>query len=131
MVIFLELDYNPFADLQAMDRAHRIGQSKVVNVYRIVTTASIEEQILKLQEKKVATSDAIVNTDNSAMFSMGTDRLLDIFTSTNTEDDLAQGLEADRLLERYAEDYATLSIENFTRSLVRRENLDREEDDSP
>ena len=33
-VIFVEHDWNPSKDLQAMDRAHRIGQKKVVNVYR-------------------------------------------------------------------------------------------------
>lgn len=33
-VIFVEHDWNPMKDLQAMDRAHRIGQKKVVNVYR-------------------------------------------------------------------------------------------------
>lgn len=35
-VIFVEHDWNPMKDLQAMDRAHRIGQKKVVNVYRYV-----------------------------------------------------------------------------------------------
>ena len=36
VVIFVEHDWNPMKDLQAMDRAHRIGQKKVVNVYRYV-----------------------------------------------------------------------------------------------
>lgn len=79
-VIFLEPDYNPFVDLQAMDRAHRIGQTKTVNVYRLITSNTIEEKIMKLQQRKKATSEAVVNADNSTMFSMGTDRLLDIFT---------------------------------------------------
>jgi TATA-binding protein-associated factor len=33
-------------DLQAMDRAHRIGQKKVVNVYRLITTGTLEEKIM-------------------------------------------------------------------------------------
>ncbi|ACI64555.1 predicted protein, partial [Thalassiosira pseudonana CCMP1335] len=78
-VIFLEPDWNPFVDLQAMDRAHRIGQTKTVNVYRLITTDTIEEKIMKLQQRKQTTSDAVVNTENSTMYSMGTDRLLDIF----------------------------------------------------
>jgi TATA-binding protein-associated factor len=46
-VIFVEHDWNPQKDMQAMDRAHRIGQKKVVNVYRIVTRGTLEEKILK------------------------------------------------------------------------------------
>lgn len=46
-VIFVEHDWNPQKDLQAMDRAHRIGQKKVVNVYRLITRGTLEEKILK------------------------------------------------------------------------------------
>ena len=46
-VIFVEHDWNPSKDLQAMDRAHRIGQKKVVNVYRLITRNTIEEKIMK------------------------------------------------------------------------------------
>lgn len=45
-VIFVEHDWNPMKDLQAMDRAHRIGQRKVVNVYRLITRATLEEKIM-------------------------------------------------------------------------------------
>ena len=53
MVIFLEPDWNPFIDLQAMDRAHRIGQTKTVNVYRLVTSDTIEEKMMKFQREKL------------------------------------------------------------------------------
>lgn len=46
-VIFVEHDWNPQKDIQAMDRAHRIGQKKVVNVYRLITRGTLEEKILK------------------------------------------------------------------------------------
>jgi TATA-binding protein-associated factor len=46
-VIFVEHDWNPQKDLQAMDRAHRIGQTKVVNVYRLITKNTIEEKIMR------------------------------------------------------------------------------------
>ena len=46
-VIFVEHSWNPQQDIQAMDRAHRIGQKKVVNVYRLVTRGTLEEKILK------------------------------------------------------------------------------------
>jgi len=67
-VIFLESDYNPFADLQAMDRCRRIGQTRVVNIYRLVSQDTIEEKILVLQEKKMKVADAVVNTENSTMY---------------------------------------------------------------
>jgi len=47
-VIFVEHDWNPQKDLQAMDRAHRIGQKKVVNVYRLISRSTLEEKILRL-----------------------------------------------------------------------------------
>jgi TATA-binding protein-associated factor len=53
-VIFVEHDWNPQKDLQAMDRAHRIGQKKVVNVYRIVTRGTLEEKILKYVTSPIA-----------------------------------------------------------------------------
>ena len=42
----MEHDWNPMRDLQAMDRAHRIGQKKVVNVYRLITRGTLEEKIM-------------------------------------------------------------------------------------
>lgn len=45
-IIFVEHDWNPMKDLQAMDRAHRIGQKKVVNVYRLITRGTLEEKIM-------------------------------------------------------------------------------------
>jgi|AntRauTorckE5430_2_1112549.scaffolds.fasta_scaffold01206_2 TATA-binding protein-associated factor len=82
-VIFLENDWNPFVDLQAMDRSHRIGQHNNVKVYRLITQESVEEKIMAVQKVKIAMSNAIVNTDNSTLFSMGTDRLLDLFTTND------------------------------------------------
>lgn len=51
-VIFYDNDWNPTMDAQATDRAHRIGQSKPVMVYRLVTNHSIEERILKRAQQK-------------------------------------------------------------------------------
>lgn len=45
-VIFIEHDWNPMKDLQAMDRAHRLGQKKVVNVYRLIMRGTLEEKIM-------------------------------------------------------------------------------------
>lgn len=120
-VVFLEHDFNPFADLQAMDRAHRLGQKSVVNVYRLIMKDTIEDKIMELQRKKVAVSNAIVNSDNSSMYSMGTDRLLDIFTFRSDQEGTGNrkedsGYDLDALMERYGEDYATLSVDEFVRN---------------
>ena len=48
VVIFMEHDWNPMNDLQAMDRAHRIGQTRTVNVYRLIMRDTIEDKIMNL-----------------------------------------------------------------------------------
>lgn len=70
-------------DLQAMDRAHRIGQKKVVNVYRLITRKSLEEKIMGLQKFKLLTANTIVNDQNASMDTMATEHLFDLFTLTD------------------------------------------------
>ncbi|KAH9489880.1 btaf1 RNA polymerase II, B-TFIID transcription factor-associated, 170kDa [Bulinus truncatus] len=78
-VIFVEHDWNPMKDLQAMDRAHRIGQKKVVNVYRLITRGTLEEKIMGLQKFKMAVANTVITQENSSLQTMGTDQLLDLF----------------------------------------------------
>ncbi|CDK25567.1 unnamed protein product [Kuraishia capsulata CBS 1993] len=78
-VIFVEHDWNPMNDLQAMDRAHRIGQKKVVNVYRLITKNTLEEKIMGLQKFKMNIASTIVNQQNAGLASMDTGQLLDLF----------------------------------------------------
>ncbi|KAH8553085.1 SNF2 family N-terminal domain-containing protein [Umbelopsis sp. PMI_123] len=51
-VIFYDSDWNPTVDQQAMDRAHRLGQTKQVTVYRLITKGTIEERILMRAKQK-------------------------------------------------------------------------------
>ena len=51
-VIFYDSDWNPTIDAQAMDRAHRIGQTKQVTIYRLVCRHTIEERILQRAGQK-------------------------------------------------------------------------------
>ncbi|KAL2170535.1 hypothetical protein VTG60DRAFT_4643 [Thermothelomyces hinnuleus] len=78
-VIFVEHDWNPQKDLQAMDRAHRIGQKKVVNVYRLITRGTLEEKILGLQRFKIDVASTVVNQQNAGLATMDTDQILDLF----------------------------------------------------
>jgi TATA-binding protein-associated factor len=80
VVIFLDHDWNPTKDLQAIDRAHRLGQKKTVNVYRLITQGSIEEKIMRLQKFKSDTADVLVGADNRSIGSMATDELLELFS---------------------------------------------------
>lgn len=79
-VIFVEHDWNPMKDLQAMDRAHRIGQKKVVNVYRLITRSTVEEKIMGLQKFKLLTANTVISTENASLETMATDQLLDLFS---------------------------------------------------
>ncbi|XP_065832457.1 chromatin-remodeling ATPase INO80-like [Oscarella lobularis] len=51
-VVFYDSDWNPTVDQQAMDRAHRLGQTKQVTVYRLVTKGTVEERILQRAKEK-------------------------------------------------------------------------------
>ena len=79
VVIFLDHDWNPMADLQAMDRAHRIGQTRVVSVYRLITRGTLEEKIMNLQRFKLHVASSVVNQQNAALATMNTEELLDLF----------------------------------------------------
>jgi len=60
-VVIYDPWWNPAVESQAVDRAHRIGQSKTVTVYRMVTENSVEQKIMALKEKKSKIVDALVN----------------------------------------------------------------------
>ncbi|PIO84974.1 SNF2-related protein [Pediococcus damnosus] len=65
MVILVDLWWNPAVEDQATARAHRIGQTKKVDVFRLITKGTIEEQIYKLQEKKRNFVDQVLSgTEN-------------------------------------------------------------------
>jgi SNF2 family DNA or RNA helicase len=63
-VFILDPWWNPASELQAMNRAHRIGQDKSVFMYKYITTNSIEEKITRLQEKKSKLADTFIASNN-------------------------------------------------------------------
>jgi SNF2 family DNA or RNA helicase len=66
-VILFDPWWNPQVEKQAMDRAHRIGQQKPVNVYKLVTQGTIEEKVMALQEKKRAIFDALMEETSGSI----------------------------------------------------------------
>ena len=60
-VFVLDPWWNPAAEAQAVDRAHRIGQERTVMVYRLVAVDTIEEKVMELKERKAALFDSVVD----------------------------------------------------------------------
>ncbi|WPH01431.1 putative SANT/Myb domain, helicase, Homeobox-like domain superfamily, ISWI, HAND [Acrodontium crateriforme] len=60
IVVLFDSDWNPQADLQAMDRAHRIGQKKQVYVYRFITESAIEEKVLERAAQKLRLDQLVI-----------------------------------------------------------------------
>ena len=63
-----------------MDRAHRLGQTRTVNVYRLLMRGTLEERIMGLQNFKLSVAGTVVDADNATLASMDTHRLLDLLT---------------------------------------------------
>eukprot|EP00124_Ichthyophonus_hoferi_P002211 Ihof_evm13s141 gene=Ihof_evmTU13s141 len=107
VVIIYDSDWNPQCDLQAMDRAHRIGQKKQVRVFRLVTESSVEERIIERAETKLRLDALVIQqgqltTEKKSLgkdeiFSMircGADHIFKMTGSTMTDEDI------DAILER-------------------------------
>ncbi|USN44455.1 MAG: DEAD/DEAH box helicase [Candidatus Woesearchaeota archaeon] len=71
--------WNPMVEQQAMDRAHRIGQKKTVNIYKFITKNSVEEKILKLQERKGTLFENLINEDNGFIRKLEWEDLMELF----------------------------------------------------
>ena len=79
------IHYDPWWNLavqnQATDRAHRIGQKNVVNVYKLIAKDTIEENIVKLQEKKHALADQILSGEDMGSGSFSREEILELLGS--------------------------------------------------
>ncbi|MBA8813089.1 DEAD/DEAH box helicase [Frigoribacterium faeni] len=80
-VFMLDPWWNPATEAQAVDRTHRIGQTKNVMVYRMIANGTIEEKVLALQQKKAQLFDAVMDDDA-------------VFSSALTADDIRGLLDA-------------------------------------
>lgn len=80
VVIHYDPWWNVAAQDQATDRAHRIGQKKVVSVYRLIVKDSIEEKILKLQEDKKHLADQILSGQMGGLMDMTREELMELLS---------------------------------------------------
>ena len=84
-VILFDSDWNPQVDIQAMARVHRIGQKKVVHIYRLVSKGTVEERIVQRAQKKLLL-DCMINRGSTAK-ALGQDRLDENDSNANNEDE--------------------------------------------
>ncbi len=66
-VFLLDPWWNPAVEAQAVDRTHRIGQTRPVFAYRLVSRDTVEEKVIQLQAQKRALADAIVREDEGPL----------------------------------------------------------------
>jgi len=78
-VIIFDPWWNPGVENQAIDRAHRIGQTKAVNVYRLLTTGTIEDKIQALKQKKQHLFDALINESKDRFKKLTWDDVRELF----------------------------------------------------
>ena len=140
IVILFDSDWNPQADLQAMDRAHRIGQTKQVIVFRFVTEKAIEEKVLERAAQKLRLDQLVIQqgrAQQAAKAAASKDELVnmiqhganDLFeakggtgmlgNSSNLSDDdidkiLAEGEEKTKALNARYEKLGIDDLQNFT-----------------
>jgi len=73
-VIIFDSDWNPHQDMQAQDRAHRIGQKKEVRVFRLITVNSVEEKILAAAKFKLNVDEKVIQAGKFDQRSTGAER---------------------------------------------------------
>ena len=79
MVIHYDPWWNVAAENQATDRAHRIGQKRVVTVYKLVAEHTIEEKVLELQQKKKELADQVLSGEEMGSVLFDREELLKLF----------------------------------------------------
>lgn len=106
-VIILDPDFNPHQDIQALSRAHRIGQKKKVLCFQLMTRASVEEKIVQIGRKKMALDHVVVEQlDAEDMEDQDVESILrygaaELFAENSGEQDIRYDqASVDKLLDR-------------------------------
>ncbi|QRV98846.1 SNF2 family amino-terminal protein [Ceratobasidium sp. AG-Ba] len=85
-VILLDLWWNPALEDQAFDRAHRLGQTKDVNIYKLTIAETVEDRILKLQDTKRDLAKAALSGDKLSNNRLRLDDIMNLFNKHSHED---------------------------------------------
>ncbi|MGN0038148.1 MAG: SNF2-related protein [Coriobacteriales bacterium] len=80
VVIHADPWWNAAAQNQATDRAHRIGQTRDVSVFKVIADGTIEERILELQEAKSNLADAVLSADSTSLASLSREELISLLS---------------------------------------------------
>jgi len=131
IVILYDSDWNPQVDLQAIDRAHRIGQKKPVQVFRFVTEGTVEEKIIERADRKLFLDAAVIQQGRLAeqntslekdevmkMVRFGADMIMQGKGGTYTDEDIdaliAKGEEKTSAIQAKLETDAKHNLANFS-----------------
>ena len=79
-VFILDPWWNPAVEQQAIDRTHRIGQTKNVFIYKFITKDSVEEKILALQNRKKRVAESLITTEESFVKSLSAQNIREILS---------------------------------------------------
>ncbi|KIK93086.1 hypothetical protein PAXRUDRAFT_829348 [Paxillus rubicundulus Ve08.2h10] len=115
IVVLYDSDWNPQADLQAMDRAHRIGQTKQVYVFRFITEDSVEERMLERAAQKLRLDQLVIQQGRTQQSKAASkDELLEMITHgaekiINSSDDLLINGDIEVIIQRGEERTAELN----------------------
>lgn len=82
-VILYDLWWNPAVEDQAAGRAHRMGQKNVVQVFRMITRGTIEEKIHKLQQKKKALIENVIQPGETMLSSLSEEEIKELLEMEN------------------------------------------------
>lgn len=115
-VIFYDSDWNPTCDAQAQDRCHRIGQTRDVHIYRLISEKTIEENILKKANQKRLLGDLAIEGGNFTEAYFRNSTIQDLFNVDQSDDASARlsdvvDRDKDRR-ERLTQSFASTSYEN-------------------
>ena len=86
-VIHCDPWWNPAAEAQATDRAHRMGQARAVTVYRLIAKGTLEERIVALKERKRALAEAVVAEDAGALKGLSEDDVRALLGGAEADED--------------------------------------------
>ncbi|CAK3742410.1 related to helicase [Lecanosticta acicola] len=105
-VIILDPDFNPHQDIQALSRAHRIGQNKKVLCFQVVTRASAEERIMQIGRRKLALDHVLIQemnedeADQNDLVSVLRHGASELFEDSGDQDIVYDNSSVERLIDR-------------------------------